>query len=140
MTRKGIATESTVCATLVGYYAILRTGSSSSNRYPTVVRVSRSGKFDVLIASQDRRRQDSMPEHIAKTAFSIANGTEYTSDMLPEATKLRSRSPRRFSWLMRSDDGRMAYVNYEVRICDSVGHSKVFGLLLPIFDRNLRVC
>jgi hypothetical protein len=92
----GIAITSTFCAILVGCYTILSTGFSYSNKFSTIVRVSRSEKLDVLIAPEDRRGHDPLPEHIAKTAFSIADGTEYTVGMLSEATKLRSRSPGRF--------------------------------------------
>jgi hypothetical protein len=93
----GIAITSTFCAILVGCYTIVSTGFSYSNKFSTIVRVSRSEKLDVLIAPEDRRGHDPLPEHIAKTAFSIADGTEYTVGMLSEATKLRSRSPGRFS-------------------------------------------
>jgi hypothetical protein len=91
----GIAITSTFCAILVGCYTLVSTGFSYSNKFSTIVRVSQSEKLDVLIAPGNRRGQHPLTEHIAKTTFSIANGTEYTVGMLSEATKLRSRSPGR---------------------------------------------
>jgi hypothetical protein len=89
----GVAIASTFYAILVACYTILSTGFSYRNKFSTIVRVSRSEKLDVLIAPEDRRGQDPMPEHIARTTFSISDGTELTFGMLSEATKLMSRSP-----------------------------------------------
>jgi hypothetical protein len=89
----GIAIGSTLIAVLVGLYTIVTTGSSYTNKFSTIVRVSRSERLDVLIAPEDRLGQDPVPKHIAKAKFSVSDGTGYGSGTVSEATKLRSRSP-----------------------------------------------
>jgi hypothetical protein len=89
----GIAIFSTLIAVLVGLYTITTTGSSYTNKFSTIVRVSRSERLAVLIAPENRFGQDPVPTHIARAKFSISDGTELTVGMLSEAMKLRSRSP-----------------------------------------------
>jgi hypothetical protein len=65
----GVAIGLTLIAVLVGMYIIISTGSSYSNKFSTILRMSRYEKLDVLIEERDRRGQDPLPKHIGKARF-----------------------------------------------------------------------
>jgi hypothetical protein len=70
-----IAIGLTFIAVLVGMYIIISTGSSYSNRFSTILRMSRYEELDVLIEEQDRRGQDPLPKHIGKARFMAVRDT-----------------------------------------------------------------
>jgi hypothetical protein len=70
-----IAIGLTFIAVLVGMYIIISTGSSYSNRFSTILRMSRYEELDVLIEEQDRRGQDPLPKHIGKAKFMAVRDT-----------------------------------------------------------------
>jgi hypothetical protein len=70
-----IAIGLTFIAVLVGMYIIISTGSSYSNRFSTILRMSRYKELDVLIEEQDRRGQDPLPKHIGKAKFMAVRDT-----------------------------------------------------------------
>jgi hypothetical protein len=71
----GVAIVLTFIAVLIGMYIIISTGSSYSNRFSTILRVSRHEDLDVLIEERDRRGQDPLPKHIGKARFMAARDT-----------------------------------------------------------------
>jgi hypothetical protein len=70
-----IAIGLTFIAVLIGMYIIISTGSSYSNRFSTILRMSRYEELDVLIEEQDRRGQDPLPKHIGKARFMAVRDT-----------------------------------------------------------------
>jgi hypothetical protein len=70
-----IAIGLTFIAVLIGMYIIISTGSSYSNRFSTILRMSRYEELDMLIEEQDRRGQDPLPKHIGKARFMAVRDT-----------------------------------------------------------------
>ncbi|KAH0365643.1 hypothetical protein KCU65_g5949, partial [Aureobasidium melanogenum] len=65
----GLAISVTLITVILGLYTIIDTGSSYSNKFSTILRVSRDEGLDVLIAERDRRGEDPLPKHIGKAKF-----------------------------------------------------------------------
>jgi hypothetical protein len=67
----GVAITLTFFAVIAGCYTILRTGASFTNKFSTILRVSRNEGLDLLITPADRVGEEPLPKHIGKERLSI---------------------------------------------------------------------
>lgn len=72
----GIAISLTFLAVTLGFYTIASTGSCYSNKFSTILRVSRNEELDSLIEEDDRHGEDPLPEYIGKAEFAAAGHTD----------------------------------------------------------------
>lgn len=91
------ALATTVIAVAVGLGSLVISGVSYSNRFSTIVRVSRDQNLPIVIEDEDRCGQDPLPKYLGKARFfSISaaklrksSGGEGSSDESLRLTQLR---------------------------------------------------
>lgn len=70
-TAYGAALAAALLAAVIGLTSLVKAGASYSNRFSTVVRVSRDQSLAFTIDHQDRGGQDPLPDYIGKARFSV---------------------------------------------------------------------
>ena len=67
----GAAVAVALIAISVGFYSLIITGTSYSNKFSTIVRIARDSSLAVFIGDEDRLGQDPLPEYIGRAKFAI---------------------------------------------------------------------
>nr|OQO18109.1 hypothetical protein B0A51_16938 [Rachicladosporium sp. CCFEE 5018] len=67
----GAAIMATLVAVAVGFFNLISSGASYSNKFSTIVRVSHDRAIDIAIRDEDRYGQDPLPKYIGKAKLFV---------------------------------------------------------------------
>lgn len=94
----GSAMVATLIAICVGMFNLIATGSSYSNKFSTVVRISRDESLGVFVKEEDRFGQDPLPEYLETARLVVKGIVKDTASLASSITayervSLRPKSP-----------------------------------------------